>query len=367
MLLKLLAELQQGEFESIVISLTDKGTIGQSIEKLGVPVYTLNMVRSKPSFSAYLRLRRLIKSYEPSIIQGWMYHGNLASSLVRISILRHMLVVWGIRQSLDHTAKEDEDNATAKIIRLTALLSRMPKLIIYNSQHGATQHAIIGYSRKRELIIPNGFNCSEFSPSIDKRTRIRTELGVPEGEILIGLIGRYHPVKDHKSFFRGAGILARKYENVSFLCAGSNVDLGNTEINTLVEENDLEGRVYLLGERPDIAALNASLDIASLSSLSESFPNVLGEAMACAVPCVVTDVGDSRSIVGDTGLVVSPADPVAMASAWASLIDMGQEHRRNLGRKARDRILSVYSLEHVGKYYETIYHRMIERDLPEEF
>jgi len=99
----------------------------------------------------------------------------------------------------------------------------------------------------------------------------------------------------------------------------------------------------------------AGIDIATMASRSEAFPIVIGEAMACATPCVVTDVGDSAMIVGQTGVVVAPGDPIALANAWQKLIDAGPEIRGRLGMAARQQVESHFALPTIVERYQAIY------------
>jgi glycosyltransferase involved in cell wall biosynthesis len=169
-------------------------------------------------------------------------------------------------------------------------------------------------------------------------------------------------MKDHASFFKAATILARNYQHVHFVLAGTCVDTSNVELTSLVEKSGVNGRTHLLGERADVVELTAGLDIASSSSsYGEGFSNAVGEAMACGVPCVVTNVGDSGWIVGESGKVVSPGDPKALATAWAALIESGREERLRLGAKARERIVREFSLDRVTHLYEKLYDQTLSR------
>ncbi|MGH7927094.1 MAG: glycosyltransferase [Candidatus Binatia bacterium] len=245
---------------------------------------------------------------------------------------------------------------TRSVIRLGSALSRIPVRIIFNSRASAVQHARLGYATRRTAVIPNGFDCEQYSPSKTVRQRVRQALGIADSSILIGLIARHHPMKDHTTFFRAAGILAKQYGDVQFLLAGPGITADNEEIAQLVSWHELGDRIRLLGERADISELNNALDIAcSCSYYGEAFSNAIGEAMACGIPCIVTDVGDSKWIVGDTGRVVQPRDADAFAGAVKALIAAGREERLRLGLNARRRILSDFSLDKVVQVYETLY------------
>jgi len=358
MLLKLCSKLDPRRFTPSVISLADKGVVGPSIEALGITVYTLGMRPNRPSLTGWLRLCKLISTLRPNLIQGWMYHGNLAASLAAGT---RIPVVWGMRHSLYGLGKERA--LTRWAIRLGAVMSRRyPCAIVYNSQTSAHQHEVFGFAAAQTCIIPNGFDTEVFHPDEYVRTSIRQELGLSDNIVLIGLIGRYHPMKDHRNFLNAAALLGKEFSDVRFLLVGCGMDADSPALGKMIAESGLGDRVLLLGERKDIPQLNAALDIASSTSAwGEGFANVIGEAMSCGVPCVVTDVGDSAWIVGSTGKVVPRSDPVALAAAWKSLILIGRGERQALGILARQRVIEKFSLEPVVDQYEELYESLIPR------
>jgi glycosyltransferase involved in cell wall biosynthesis len=214
----------------------------------------------------------------------------------------------------------------------------------------------LGYRAEKRVIIPNGFDCQVLCPDETARKAVRTELGVTEDEILIGLVARYHPMKDHAGFLRAAALVALEHPHARFVLAGTGISAQQTELAAALKQNELQGRVILLGERSDIPRLNNAFDIAcSASAWGEGFSNSIGEAMACGVPCGVTDVGDSAYIVGDTGLVAPPRDPQALAKAIVRLIGMERTGRQQLGAKARNRIETQFSLPAIVQRYEELY------------
>lgn len=358
MLLKLLTALRDDSMESVVVSLTDEGTLGAKLMEIGVPVHHLGMSPARPTLSALLRLRKLIAEIEPDIIQGWMYHGNLAASLSALLLPAKIPVLWNIRQSIDDLATEKR--STRWVIHAGAYLSWLPRRIINNSRHSAAMHEAIGYSRTRGVVIPNGFDCQRFIPSAVRRVQIRAELGLSDEHCLIGMIARFHPMKDHANFLKAADLLSKQHDQVRFFCAGRGVDEDNAELVRLRADYGLQHKMFLLGERSDTAELNAALDIAVLSSsCREGFPNVVGEAMACGVPCAVTDVGDAGWLVGDAGRVVPVRRPDRLAVALKELVELGARERHRIGALARDRIEREFSLPLVSQRYRDIYMSML--------
>ncbi|MGR6034780.1 MAG: glycosyltransferase family 4 protein [Candidatus Nitrosoglobus sp.] len=354
-LFRLLANRKERSFNLSVISLLDKGVMGGQIQSLGIPVYALGMQRGVPGPMALISLRHLLKKLAPDLIQGWMYHGNLAATVAACSLKLRIPVLWNIRQSLYDLSKERK--LTRLVISGSAYLSEVPRFILYNSKISALHHEAIGFKLEKTRIILNGFDCEEYRPSRAMRKQIRRELGISPSAILIGLIARYHPIKDHANFLWAAAelIKTRSEIDVAFVLAGDGIDSSNGSLTELIQQLDLSLKVHLLGECQDVPRLIAALDIATVTSLSESFPNILGEAMACGVPCVATDVGDCGYIIADTGRIVPPKDPQALAAAWQSLIAVGVGGRKRLGEKARRRVAEYFSLLGVVKQYEDLY------------
>jgi glycosyltransferase involved in cell wall biosynthesis len=358
MLYKILSGMDRDKFDCEVVSLVDVGLVGKKIQSLGIPVHGVGMQLGRPNPLSILHFIRLLRKLQPGLIQGWMYHGNLAAQFVNAFLPKSVPVLWNIRHSLYDLAYEKW--MTVWVIRLCAKLSRKPAQILYNSNVSAVQHEAIGYAADKRLMIPNGFDTDVYAPSEENKSSLRKELQIPSDSPLIGLIGRYHPMKDHANFLRAAAHLSKSHEEAHFLLAGINVDTNNRELMSLVNELKLSPKVHLLGNRDDISRLTASLDIASSSSyFGEGFPNVIGEAMACGVPCVVTNVGDSGAIVGDTGQVVPPKDPVAMATAWKQILDLGPQGRKELGMKARERVVNNFTLKKIVSEYETLYSKIL--------
>lgn len=359
MLYKLLTRMDRARFENIVVSLIGRGTLAERIEDLGVMVHSMGMKPGRISFYRFLRLVRLLRNLRPDIIQGWMYHGNLSAQLSAIFLPAKIPVLWNIRG--DHTDLGSEKFLTALTIWLGARLSRLPAKIINNSQTSALSHKQkLGYCNVNLVIILNGFDTDLFTPSSDARIRFRSELKLREETLLIGLVGRYHPMKDHANFLRAAALLLKTYPDVHFVLVGKDVDFSNAELMEKIRALRLTGAVHLLGMRSDLSYVTAAFDIASsASSFAEGFPNVIGEAMSCGVPCVVTGVADSADIVGDTGIVVPPRDPNSLANAWARIIAMSADERNALGLAARERIVTFFSIEKVVRQYEKLYSEIV--------
>lgn len=358
MLYKLLSKIDRERFNPVVVSLMDRGTLGDRIAALGIPVYTIGMKPGMPTLETIWRFLAQTRQFKPDLFQGWMYHGNLAAQLASISTFKSVPVLWNIRQSLYSLSYEK--SGTSAAIKMLAKLSNFPQNILYNSKVSAKQHEQIGFNKNKTLVIYNGFESETFKPSIESYTSVRTELSLANDTFLIGRIGRYHPMKDHENFIQSAALLLKVYPDLHFLLAGKGIDWENQTLSQLIHKLGIAERIHLLGERQDIPRLTAALDIASSSSCyGDAFPNIIGEAMSCGVPCAVTDVGDSAWIVGDAGQVVPPGNSEALANAWKELIDLGSEGRKNLGKVARARIIEHFSLDSITAKYEALYESVI--------
>ncbi len=353
MLLKLLSA-SNGNWNSMVVSLGEKGSIGPKIARLGVPVDCLHLRPQAPNPLRIMSLIKLMRRFRPQLIQGWMPHGNLLASIVQVSLRHQVPVLWNVQMSLYDVRLEPW--GTRAFIRLGALLSKQPAAIVYNSQLSARQHEDFGYHAGKRSVIATGFDCGLFRPDEEAREAVRSELGLESRAILIGLVARYHPMKDHACFFRAASYVVQDHPEVRFVLVGKGLTSKEPSLQELILRAGVENYILLLGERQDTPRLNAALDVAcSASAWGEGFSNSIGEAMACGVPCVVTDVGDSGYLVGSTGVAVPPRNPQALAQAICQLIDSGEARRKELGIAARWRIETEFSLPEIVRRYEELY------------
>lgn len=323
---------------------------GEHFPTMGLDVRSLDMPRARLNRYAIAKLRAIVQEFQPDVIQGWMYHSNVLAHLARCFMPtghRPPLAI-AIRGSL--SIFHQEKRLTRLIIRLDAWLSRWANRVFYVSRLACQQHNDFGYAVEHALVIPNGFDCQAFKPSDAARTSLRAELGLDAKVRLIGLVASWQPLKNHRGFLAAAAMLAQRYSDVHFLCAGRGVSANNPDLMALVPPA-IHSRVHLLGERGDMPALTAALDIAVNASYAEAFPNVVGEAMACGVPMVVTDVGDSAWIIDGCGQVVPPGEDTALCDAMDALLSLPSEVRQALGMRARQRVLAHFSLELVAESY----------------
>lgn len=353
MLLKLLMRIDRGKFSPHVISLTDIGEIGTRIAALGIPVEALGMRRGIPDPIRFVRLVYRVRQVKPDIVHTWMYHaalmGGLAARLAGVPV-----VIWSIFSS--DLLRADTSLLKKLTVSWCARMSSwLPDCVQYDSHQGKVYHEKIGYREHYSQVIPNGVDLKEFIPNEQARQDVRQEIGISSKTPLIGLIARFDPIKNHEGFIKAAGYLHRDMPGVHFLMAGKSIEWTNPILKKLIEDTKLTGVFHLLGRRDDIPRITASLDLACLTSWSESFGIVLIEAMACGVPCVSTDCGEQFSILGDTGWIVPIGDMEGLAAKWAAFFLLPENDRRLIGEAARVRVTDQFELGAVVKRYETMY------------
>ncbi|MGH7628493.1 MAG: glycosyltransferase [Gemmatimonadales bacterium] len=360
---RLIAATQGRTLCASVVSLSEPTRIAGELERLGVPITSLSLGRRPAGLARVRGLAPALRAARPDVVQGWMYHGNLAATAgVRWARLGSP-VVWNVRGS--QYGVERERPLTRLVVLAGRSLSRGPSRIVYDSETSRTQHRTLGYSDRRALTIPNGFDTGRFAPDAAARRDARAELGVSDDTLLVGHLARYHPAKDHVTLLRAFEDVRKRVPAARLVLAGRGVDQSNPELQTLIGHLGLGGGVMLLGERTDVPRLLAALDLlCSSSAWGEGFPNVLGETMACGVPCVATDIGDSREVLGDTGRVVPPRNAAALAEACVEVLTLGVAERRRLGEAARARVVEHFAIEAIAERYVALYHEVTGRTGP---
>jgi len=362
MLLRLLQQLRGTGYDPYVVGLAGPGEVSDQISALGVPVTALGGRRGVPDPSAVVNVARILRRVRPDVVQTWMYHSDLVGGLAA-RVAGNPRVAWGLHHS--NLSPEFNKRSTLMTVRACAhLSSRLPSAIVCCAESTRRLHAEFGYDDAKMLVIPNGFDLDAFRPDPAARLTIRQELGLPDSALLMGMLARFHPYKDHRTFVRAAGLLRARHDDVRFVLCGSNLTWENAELVKWIDEAGVRDRMFLLGRRRDVRVIQASLDVACLSSSCEAMPLSVGEAMASGVPCAVTDVGDAALLVGDTGRTAPPGDPAALADSCFSLLSLRPDERVRLGAEARRRIEERYSLPLIARRYADLHERLALGALP---
>jgi len=333
-----------------IISLMDEGIYGGRLISSGIKVYTLDMPRRRVTLSGLIKLYRLLKNIRPDVVQTWMYHADLVGGIMARLAGIHS-VAWSIRGPFNRKLTSIRTKLT---IHLCSLLSNwIPRVIISNSMHAVEVHKNIGYMASKLVCIHNGYSLENFQPNKKARSDFRTEINLDLDFTLIGMVARFDPYKDHENLFAALSILSKKENRVCCVLIGSGMVSDNQYLVNLIEKYGVHDMVKLLGPRGDIPEVMAALDLHVLSSVDESFPNVLAEAMACGIPCITTDVGEAALIVGDSGWTVPRSSPVAMAGAIGeSLVEIKNLSKWDIRKgSCRKRILENYTLVRMIKSY----------------
>jgi glycosyltransferase involved in cell wall biosynthesis len=360
MLYRLLLHTDRAAYESEVISMTDIGAVGEKIRALGVPIRALGMRRGVPNPLGVLRLARWLSQYSPDVLQSWMYQADLVSGLAA-RLAGGMPVAWGIHNAY----LEPRSVKRIKLWTVRACIwssGWLPSRIVCCSEASREVHARLGYPQKKMIVVPNGADLAAFRPDPEARRSVCEELGLRVETPLIGLVARFDLPKDHRTFVQAAGLLHTRVPEAHFILCGDSITRENPQLTEWIDAARVRSRCHLLGRRLDMPRLSAALDVAtSSSSFSEAWPLAVGEAMACGVPCAVTDVGDSSVMVGDTGRVVPPKNPQALADAWHGLLTLGPDERARLGQAARRRMEDHFDLLGAVAKYEKLYEELALR------
>jgi glycosyltransferase involved in cell wall biosynthesis len=304
------------------------------------------------------RLVTSLRRLRPDILHTYLAGPNCLAVILK-PLLARTRPVWGVRGSdleLSHY-----DWLTRQVKAVERRLARYPDLIIANSNIGADHHRAQGFPPEKLVVIPNGIDTVAFQPDPAARRRLRSEWRVADSEFLIGVVARLDPMKDHETFLQAAARLRQERRDVRFVCVGDGPRAYRSRLQALATSLGLEEPLLIwAGARNDVPAVHNALDVLTLTSaFGEGSPNVVGEAMACGTPCVVTDVGDAASLVGDTGVAVPPGDPKDVVSAWHTMLERIEADGPRLAQSARERIECEFGVERLVARTATVLESLV--------
>lgn len=353
MLLRYLRALGAAREGHVVVSVMPPGALAGEIARLGVRVETLRVRRAAGVPGGLLRLRRLIRAHDPQVLHCWMYHGSLMGTLaLQMSGRREAGLLWAMHHSL--ADPRNEKPLTRAVIALLMRLAWRADVVTYCSAVARDQHRAHGLSGARDRLIPNQIDPVEFRPDPRARARLAALAAIPDGRLIVGNIGRAHPMKDHAAFARCIALLAQSGLDVHGVVIGEGQPAGPAV--TAARKAGAADRLTALGPRLDIPALVPGLDLYVLSSSwGETMPLAVAEAMASGVPAVVTDVGDSPGLAGDSQAVCPPGDAEAMAAAARRILLLPPAERAELGARCRARIADTMSMDSYVSAHEMAY------------
>ena len=302
-------------------------------------------------------LMRLLRKWQPELVQTWMYHadliGGLAAKLCRIP------VCWGIRQS-ELSARHTKLTTRCVAYVCAIVSSWVPSRIISCSQCGVETHLALGYA-SCFTVVPNGLDASIWRPRPELRRPVRALLHLPEEAFVFAHAGRADPQKNHEGLALAFNDVCAKHPSAWLLLCGAGLETGASYLLDLPFTAEARQKVVELGPRDDLPDLWQGADAFVLSSFGEGFPNVVAEAMASGLPCVVTDAGDAAEIVGDTGFIVNRRDGIELSQAMLDILNMPATDRERLSIRARERIQKRFTLDIMAEGFRRVWDDCISR------
>jgi glycosyltransferase involved in cell wall biosynthesis len=352
-----LVEATLGQFEHRVVSLHKEGVFADRLRKLAVPVTALEMPRGAITISGLRMLRQVVTDFQPDVVQTRLDHANLVGGLAA-RITAHAPCVWAV-----HSSDLGALRASWKTRLVRGICARLSKLlpaaITSDAVSSADLHVKSGFAAEKFVVIPNGVDAAMFRPDESARQRVRAEWGVAREAAVLGCVARWDPAKDHENLL---GAIAHRRQSgaeaVPVVLVGRGMTPDNAELRAMIEKFAVADSVILAGPSSDVPSAMCALDVHVLASRSESQPVAVLEAMACGVPCVVTDVGDAASVVGETGWVVPPRDPHALGDAIGKAVAAIPTPEFAQRRRAcRERVVNTFSLERMAAAYAMVWRR----------
>ena len=336
----------------VVVSLTTLGSQGFLLQKNGTKVIALDLPKSfRGFFTGIKSLRHIIRDLRPDVVQTWMYHSDLIGGLAAL-LAGTRQIAWNIRAS---APREASGGISASLLRgVVAILSWIiPRTIITCSSTAIEEHVAIGYRKSIFRFIPNGFDSNLWIQRPDDKPTLRSKIGASPGDLLVGLVARFDPQKNHSQFLTSANQLIQEGFKIHVVLVGSGAALTNQNFLELVRKTKFPlNRLSALGEQEEIPRIMGALDLLTLpSSYGEGFPNVLAESMLCETPCIASDSGDSASIIGDTGWVYDRNAPGLLTENLAAALRESQDIREKRGLESRKRILKSFPLKQMVDQY----------------
>ena len=355
-LVTLVKAMDKESFDVTLLYFYSGGLLLKDLKDSGCRIICLEKQERWDVLGFFWRFFHHLKRINPDVLHGYLGESNIVTMFLK-PFFPSTRIIWGIRES---NIPPGRYGLLGRLLsQLQRFLSSFTDLIIVNSHAGKDYCLSHGFAPDKMVVISNGIDTERFQPDSEAGAKVRSEWGISEKIILIGLVGRLDPMKDHPTFLKAAALVCKEREDVHFVCVGIGPQHYTLELQQLTNEFGISEKVIWAGGRSDMPTVYNALNIASSSSsYGEGFANVIGEAMACGIPCLVTDVGDSARIVGNTGIVVPPRDPAALMSGWCSLIALTPLERVVLGERVRDRIVENFSIR---KLVETIEFCLMEQ------
>jgi glycosyltransferase involved in cell wall biosynthesis len=355
-LLALAKAIDKEIFEVYVLYYYPDGPLEKDLQDARITLHCIIKRGRWDLIGFYTSLIRYLRQIKPDILHGYLTVPNLFAIALK-PFLPKTKIIWGIRNS-NQSQTQNDDWLIYPLSLVEVFLSRFVDLIISNSHAGQKHCLSRGFPLSKTIVIPNGIDVDHFKPNLAVRNNLRQQWNLTAETIAVGIIGRIDPLKDYPNFLQAAAILVQKKDNVAFFCFGTGEPEYCQAMYRLTEELNLSHKLHWMGTSSDIPAVCNALDIlVSSSNEGEGFGNVIGEAMSCNTPCIVTDVGDSAWIVDDSRLVVPPQSPKKLARGISRLI----EHQaQNSNLNSRQKIVGRFSLQQLADNSKKAFLELLE-------
>ena len=325
-LVNLASGLSRAGHDVVVVTYYPGVWLERELEEAGVVVSSLGKRSRWDLLLPIMRFVRLVRRSQPTVLHGYLSTANLLTMIAKVCCPT-LKVVWGLRAS---NMRWDEYDWLHKLsFVVERVMSRFADLLIVNSYAGRDHYASSGFPLDKMLVIHNGIDTARFSPNKEEGRAMRNQWGIDERERVVCLAGRLDPMKDHATFLRAAALVSQRRSDVRFLCVGQGPDAYKLALQALAKREGIADRVIWAGCFYDMRPVYNACDVIVSSSVwGEGFPNVLAEAIACGIPCVATDVGDSSFLCAATvGKLVPARDPAAMAKAVETVLESDQVYQ----------------------------------------
>jgi glycosyltransferase involved in cell wall biosynthesis len=314
-----------------------RGPLIAEVERAGISVVDLEKRGRWEIWRFLFRARKALRRADADVLYSFLGGANVFAAAMR-TVASQTKLVWSIRSSDVDLSMYDRLQRLS--YRIERLLSATPDLIIANSYSGRDYAVACGFPRNRIEVVANGIDTDRFRPDPILRRKQRLEWGLSNDRIVVGVLARLDPMKGQGDFLNAAVQVAKVCPAIRFVCIGEGPE--ERRLKRLALELGIQEHLQFTGPTRDPGASLNGLDICCSPSLfGEGFSNSIAEAMACGVPCVVTDVGDSARIVGDLGTVVPRSHPDSLANGiLQAVVELPQvQHDR-----VRARIVANFSV-----------------------
>ncbi len=355
-LVRLAIRFKARGWDVIVVAMLPPKAYVEELEKVGIPVHSLNIRRRIPDPRAIFRFARIIRKFKPHILHSHMVHANILARVVRP--LAPVPVLICTAHSIDERGKKGVGKWRIFAYRFTDFLCDLTTQV---SQTGLKRYVQIKAVPKYKIrYIPNGVDTERFRPDPEARECLRKELGVDDDFVWIA-VGRFDPPKDYPKMLQAFAQVWKEKPKVRLFIVGDGPLRPEMEI--LAKKLGIDSQVKFLGIRKDVPDLLNAADAYVMSSAWEGMPMVLLEAASTGLPIVATDVGGNSEIVvhGKTGFLVPPRDPNALAKAMLELMNLSEDERRKMGEEARKHMEANFSLGQVVGMWEALYRELLEK------